>query len=410
MISPIFKPEWRTQNRLKRRIYTKYMTWLERGGYLAVVIIVGLFISSFVFRVDDLVTAQSVPITPATTKFSADDSTFVVRVIHADFAEVKKGDSLIEIVKGDDAIRKFQLWQALEAAKQAGDKSFAAIPNQKPQTKMIVATEDGTFRMDAKAGATLAKKDVIGRLVNYNDLEAIGSFKGDTVPAAKDGDVATISGISVDTGNDTILRATSPIGAMLSRSLAGDSIKTALDTSLKGAKIKLRDDIPLEIKNVSGVEVDAAVQGTPTDRASVTLDPPANMKLQGKVDHGDHMAEVQIADLPEEVRASADAALSKAVAGQDVSQPGGAAFAISGITDAKYVVKAKAKVADGSASSGISGSSLTRTFDATIRIDSPPPYLIAKVRLADKLGKTVTAKVEVKTGTRPIAFILLRRS
>lgn len=410
MISPIFKPEWRTQNRFKRRIYTKYMTWLERGGYLAVAIILALFVGSFVYRVDDYVTAQAVPITPNTTKFTADDSTLVVRIIPADFAEVKKGDPLIEIVKGDDAIRKFQLWQAVEAAKQSGDKSFAAIPSTKPQLTTIIATEDGTFRMDSKPGTTLAKKDLIGRLVHYDNLEAIGSFKGDTVPAAKDADVATISGISVDTGNDTILRATSPIGAMLSRSLAGDSVKSALGSSLTGTKVKLRDDVPLEIKSISGVEVDAVVQGKSAASSSLVLDPPANMKLQGTVIHGEHMAEVQFAELPKEVRAAADEALSKAVAGQNVAQPNGSSFDISSISDAKYVVKAKAKISDSQSKGGISASSLSRTFDATIKIDSPPPYLIAKVRLADKLGKAVTAKVEVKTGTRPIAFILLRRS
>ncbi len=410
MITPIFKPEWRTQNRLKRRIYTKYMTWLERGGYLAVAIIIGLFIGSFVYRVDDNITAQSVSITPATTKFVADDQTYVVRVIPADFAEVKKGEPLLEIVKGDEAIRHYRLWEAIQSAKAAGDQSVASINQTKPLTQLLTAAADGTFRTEAKAGSTLGAKDLLARLLDYNNLEAIGSFKGDTVPAAREGQVASISGISVDTGNDTIVRATSPLGAIVSRSIAGDEIKKTLESSLKGSAVRLRDDLPLEVKSVSSVEVDAVVNGQPASASELTLDPPPNMQLTGAVTHGEQMAEIQIAALPDDARKAADAALTHAVEGKNVAEPNGSALTISSIGDAKYVVKAKAKVSDTGASGKLTGSPLSRSFDATVKIDSPPSFLIEKVRAADRLGKFVTAKVSIKTGTRPIALILLRRS
>ena len=410
MITPIFKPQWRTQNRFKRRIYNKYMTWLERGGYLAVVVIFSLFVGSFVYKVDDYVTAQSVPITPAGTKFAADDNTLVIRVIPEDFAEVKKGQPLLEVTTGDDAIRQYQLWAAVETARAAGDKSVASVSLPKPRTTLITAPSDGTFRLEAKPGSTLSKKDLLARLVNYNDLEAIGSFKGATVSAAAIGQVASLSGISVDTGSDTIFRATSPLGPMVSRSITGEDVKGALESNLKGATIQVRDDMPLEVKSISGVEVDAVVQGQGSDGSSVMLDPPSDLKLRGRVSQGEHLAEVQIAVLPESARKAADARLTVLLAGKTVAKPDGAGLKISSVSDAKYVVKAKAKVAAKGSVRGLSGSPLSRSFDATVKLASPPAFLIEKVRLADRLGKSVTAKVEIKTGARPIAFILLRRS
>lgn len=410
MITPIFKPEWRTQSRLKRRIYTKYMTWLERGGYLAVAILVGLFVCTFIYRVDDFVTDEAVTITPAATKLAADDASLVVKVFPADFDEVKKGEPLMEVVKGDANIRQYRLWEAFEASKAAGDKSVVGLAVSRPAALTLVAPCDGTFRTEAAAGATLDKDGLLARVVDYRDLQASGSFKGDTVAGARVGQSAVITGISVDTGNDTIFRATSPIGSMISRSIAGDEVKTALQKSLQGTPIHVRDDLPLAIKDVTGVEVDAVVKGQRGGAAAVTLDPPTDLKLTGKVISGDQMAEVQIAELPAAALRAGAKALDDTLKGKTVGEPEGSALTISDVRDAKYIVKAKAVVASGRSGGGLSGSALSRSFDATIQIDSPPAFLIQKVRMAERLGKSVTAKVQIRTGSRPIAFILLRRS
>jgi len=386
------------------------MTWLEKGGYLLVLTLFGLFAGSFVYKVDDYISAEAVPVTAAATKIAAADRTLVVTAWPQDFAQVKQGDRLLEIVEGEPAIRQFLLWQAVQASQKAGDAAVKGLIISKPATKIVSAPSAGVFRLEVKPGDLADDKAELAKVVDYNHLQLEGTFKGETVGAAKAGEVARITNVTIPAEGDTIIHGNSPEGPMLSRSIATDKVRKALEDNLKGTSVRLRDDIPLQITAVSSVEVDASLSGAKSNATGQILDPPADMKFDGTVLKGDHKAEVQIAALPESARKAADAALSQILQGKIVNEPNGSPFQISGVGDPNYVVKAKATVGTGGAGQELKGSSLSRSFNATVEIGSPPPYLIDKVREADKAGKVVTAKVEIKTGSRPIAFTLLRRS
>ena len=72
-------------------------------------------------------------------------------------------------------------------------------------------------------------------------------------------------------------------------------------------------------------------------------------------------------------------------------------------------VKIKAQGLAGGAPA-LSATPLKTTFDADVVIDAPPPALVRALRDAARTGKPVTARVELTTGTRPLAFLLLKRS
>ena len=401
MTAPIFKPEWRTQNRFKRRIYAKYMTWLERSGYVLVVLLLSMFVGSFFYYVDDFVTAEATPITASSTSIAASEETLVVKLLHKDFDDVAKGAGLMEVVKGADAIKRYQAWAALAEAKAP------AVP-AKPATETVTSTGEGCVRLTVAEGDRIATGKELARVVNYDELEAKGTFKGETVGRAGKGQTARISGLAINMG-ETVFRGDSAEGILYSRSILGDSVQKALQTALAGKDVTVRDDAPLRVSEVTGVEIDASVEASATKDHVATLDPQAGTTLKGTVIDGVQKAEVQIANLPADVQSEAAKALSSAIVGRKLEEPEGGALEVKGLTNPRFVVKAKATISDAGVK-GISASPLSRSFAGTVRLENAPAYLREKVREADRLGKTVTAKVEIRTGDRPIAFILLRRS
>lgn len=411
----VFQPEWRTQNRLKRRFYSKYMGWIEKLGYLLVLCVLGAFVFAFNYKVDDVLKADAVKIEPAASSIEAKDQTLVARTLAADFDEVKKGQPLFEIVQGEENIRQYQRWSKLnELRKEVGASAdLANLEKQlvKPATEMVPAPGDGTFRLDAKDGV-VEKGVVLGRVVDYGDLRLAANLGGQTVADAKAGQSARITSLDMGSPNETIFRGSSPTGDTLSGKLIGAKVKDALQRELQGVAIQLRDDKPLAIQDIGELQVDARIRREPEQgkASAIPLDPPASYVLNATVIEGVPTATVQIADLPKDIRDHAISSVKQALEGQSIQDLDGSLSRLSQADDINLVAKLNAKGLATGATTKLNGTMTARTFDAKLKIDSPPPFLIQAVRDADRNGSAVTARVELVTGQRPIAFILLKKS
>jgi hypothetical protein len=409
----VFPPEWRTQNRRKRRFYAKYMRVIEVAGYVVVFCVFAAFIFAFNYPVDDLITADKVPIQPHSEALALETPTLIVRALAKDFDEVQKDQPLLEVVTGEAEIQKFLAWQSVTSmSRQIGlteEGSRLAWRYPRPALLVLKSPATGTFRFDE---ATLSKsheaKAELAKVVAYNDLRLTASLGGQTVSKAKVGQMARVTSIAIDPESGALFRGTD----FVSSKLLGESVKYVLQESLVGSGVRLRDDIPLQVSEVSEVQVDAAVKTTPGGDASgsVPLDPPGKLTVEAQVVEGTPMASVQVADLPAAVAEKARKAVNEAVAGKSVRRLDGTVAKLDQPGDVHMVVKLKATRADGSPQTVLNGTMLSRTFDAQLRIPSPPRFLIDAVRSADKAGKPVTARVELRTGTRAIALLLLRKS
>jgi len=412
-VKQVFPPEWRTQNRRKRRFYAKYMRGLERAGYVLVCCVFGAFIFAFNYKVDDLVTAEKVAIQPFSSPLKLDDSVRVVRVLVADFDDVQAGQPVLQVVVGPDAIKRYEAWQAVQdlSAKVGNTAEVSRLTSLYPcpPVQVLKAPAAGTVRIDlANLGKTLDPLAEIAKVVDYKDLRLSASLSGQTVPQAQVGQMARVSSIVIEPESGTLFRGTDAISGRL----LGDGVKKILQQGLAGAEVKLRDDIPLKVSDVSEIQVDATAkpeQGGDADGA-IPLDPPSDYSVEAQVVEGSPAASVQIADLPPALAAKANEAVAQAVNGRAIRRLDGSVARLAKPGDVHLVVKLKATKADGTATTVLNGTSLTRTFDAQLRIASPPSFLIDAVRAADRAGKPVTARVELRTGRRPIAFLLLKKS
>lgn len=410
----VFQPEWRTQNKLKRRFYSKYMGWIEKLGYLLVLCVLGAFVFAFNYKVDDVLKADGVKIEPFATSMDAQEPTLIARTLAADFDEVKAGQPLFEIVTGEDNIQRYLRWSKLNDLQQAvgGQADLSGLQKQftKPPTTAVAAPATGTFRLDAKEGV-LEKGATLGRVVNYNDLRLAASLGGQTVANAQPGQTARITTLNMGSADNTIFRGSSSTGDALSGKLVGAKVKEVLQKELQGAAIQLRDDVPLAIQDVGELQVDAHIRREPgSGGTAIPLDPPANYVLKATVIEGVPMATVQIADLPKEIRDRAIAAVKEALLDKSIQDPNGSQSRLTQADDINLVAKLNAKGLAKDATTKLNGTMTSRTFDAKLKIDSPPAFLIQAVRDADRAGNAITARVELVTGMRPIAFILLKKS
>lgn len=410
----VFPSEWRTQSRRKRRFYARYLRWLERAGYVLVAGVLGAFILAFRYPVDDNVTADKVAITPFATPLEiASDPIWVVRWLADDFAEVRKGQPVVEFVIDGDH-EAYLRWQAVDALRQkVGDtpeiRSLLA-QNPAPRIRTWTAPADGTLRQNSSPTGFFDADAPAAQVVDYDDLRMEASLAGDTVPKATVGQMARVSGITVDSGTGTILRANVGGVPTVSGQILGDSVKAALNERLLGNAVRIRDDVPLRVSEVSDVQVDANVAGgTSLGGPGVSLDPASDLTVEAQVTEGQSVATVQASELPPDVAHAAQEAVRKALQGQSVRRADGSTVALGDVSDARFIVKMKAEAGEGSRTP-IDVAKLSRAFDAKLRLLSPPASLIQAVKDADRAGKQVTAHVDLRTGTRPIAFILLKKS
>jgi hypothetical protein len=412
-VKQVFPPEWRTQNRHKRRFYAKYMRTLERAGYVLVFGVFGAFIMAFNYKVDDLVTADKVAIQPFAQPLKLDRPTRIVRTLVADFDEVQQGQPLVEVVVGPEDIERYEAWRAVQdlAAKvgKTAEVNRLSALYPRPDFQTLTAPAAGTVRIDPSvADKTIESEAVIAKVVDYRDLRLTASLGGQTVPQAKIGQMARVSAISIEPEAGTLFRGTNAISGRL----LGDGVKKVLQDGLAGSQVRLRDDIPLKVSEVSEVQVDARAKPIAggSGENPVPLDPPSDYSVEAQVIEGSPAASVQVADLPADLAAKAKEAVAQTVDGRTIRHLDGSVAKLAKPEDVHLVVKLKAVQADGTATTVLNGTSLSRTFEAQLKIASPPQFLINAVRAADLAGKPVTSRVELRTGRRPIAFLLLRKS
>lgn len=409
-----YPAEWRPKSKWKRRLYSKYMTWLERAGYIVVILVIGAFIYAFNFKVDDLITADKVKIEPAASVLSATEVSKVVEVLVKDHQEVTNGDVLLRYVKGESAIRQYNAWEAAQVLrKQTTDPTQVQSLTRyiKPSVTDLVATDDGTVRVsETLAGMQVEADGEFARILDFSDLRMSPSLAGQTVAAATTESPVQITALTVEPKDGIIFRGSGTM-PVISGQLIGAEFKDVLKKELRGKSIKARDDRPLEIVDVNDVQIDASVSLTPATKAvrSQFLDPPTTTLLKGKVLSGTHGGILQLASLPPDVQQALYAEVRQEIEGAVVTSPTNTSYSVSEAVIKNMVLKVKA-AGEGRSDSPIPASSINRTFDAQVQIDNPPPHLVRAVRLADQQGKAVTAKVELKTGNRPIAFILLKKS
>lgn len=411
----IFQPEWRTQNRIKRRIYTKYMGWLEKFGYLVVLCVLGAFVFAFNYRVDDVVKADGVKLEPAATLIEAKEPTLIAQALAEDFAEVRVGQPLLEVVRGEDAIQRYRRWSKLDELRrevgQTAEIERMGAQYAKPATQIVVSPVAGTFRF-SNSGEVAQPGTTLARVVDYNNLEIAASLEGQTVANASVGQTARVTAINLGSADKTLFRGSSPTGATLSGKIIGPETKGILEAGLKGAAIQLRDDSPLEISGVGEVQVDAHIDRSPAsaETNAISLDPPANYIVRAKVVEGSPSAVAQIADLPPELQEKAKASIREAIQNRVIQDLDGSLAKLVDAKDVRLVVKLNAKGTAKDSAVKLPGTMISRKFDARLRVESPPPFLVQAVKEADRNGAAVTARVELVTGHRPIAFILLKKS
>lgn len=385
MSRSIFQPEWRTQSRRKRRFYARYMGWLEKTGFVVVGLLVAGFAFSFFYEVEEWVSAEDVAIEAETVAVTAPFGGRVIPHGVADGDVVEKGQPIFLVSESEES---------------------------SPMGNTVLSPAAGVLDLDESLVSTAVETGAqVAVIRNYDALLVRPKLAGKSIANAAVGQPAELSNIRIQSEGDTLLRAHlegAAEGQEVSRQLAGDAVKKALEASLVGKSVRAREDKPLKIVGIGDVEVEAEVITKADGDGAVKFDPAASYKLRGTVSEGKPVISAQLGDLPPDVRASAVQALKAQLVGKSV-MAGGKPVQIEDILDPRFVVRLSAEGL-GEGGNAISAASVKRTFDATIRLQNVPADLVERIRQAHLAGKAVTAKVQVRTGSRPIAYFLLRRS
>ncbi len=404
----VFPPEWRAQSRWQRRFYSRYMRTLERAGYVLVAGVFAAFIFAFNYSVEDLVTADKVQIVPFSVPLNAAEPTRVTEYLAEDNAMVAKGQAVMRIVQGR-AVERYAAWEQVDALRRlvgnTAEVRELASAFPKPTTTLVVAPAAGVFR---KVAETAGADEPLARIVDYSNLRLAASLAGQTVSQAAVGQPTRITSISIEPDAGVLFRGTDSI----SGSILGKELKDAISKDLVGRGVRVRDDIPLAVTEVTEVQVDATTRfdsATPSGE-SVALDPVGSLVLDAEVISGTPAATIQVADLPPNVYESARKLAQDGTLNRAVKKIDGSTAQIAGVENLRFLVKLKAGPAGEGMASELAGAMVSRSFEAGVRLKQPPEFLIEAVRRADVAGRKVTARVEMVTGKRPIALRLLKKS
>lgn len=379
----VFPPEWRTQNKAKRRFYAKYMGWLEKGGFLVVTAVFVGFIYAFNYPVEDTIKADGVQLKAASIRVKSDASYKVVSRSVADYEEVKSGQEIGKVVA-------------------VGAKAGAA-------EKTLYAPADGVVKGLA-VGDEIEAGETIMEVLDYTKLEAEASLEGQTVAKAAAGQKARFTSLNIPSSSMTLFRGSADGEAIISGQLIDDEVRSLIQESLKGQKLGARDEIVMEAGEIKQIQIDAKLSWNDGGTASgVTLDPSSRTQFPAEVIEGTHEVNVQIAQLPPDLRKKVEELIRSKLTGKTVTLPSGGTKTLGEISSLGIIVQMSASQAQ-STTSAMPAAVLGHKFSAKVSLPNAPAYLSEAVRRADKEGKAVTARVEVVTGTRPIALLLLRRS
>ncbi len=375
------RPEWRTQSRTKRKFYAKYLRWVEQLGYLIVTAVFAAFIYAFNTKADDVIKAEGVRIEAASTPITASEESIIVRRLVPNFSKVSKGTLVLEI------------------------HSVASSDKVQPSVR-ITAPADGVFVI-TESEKPYAKGDTIAKILNYSKLIAQAELEGATVGKAREGQPVRLSAITYsDTG--IVFRGSSQHGGVVSGQFFNQATKDQVEALLRGQKVKARDDIALTIEGVKSIQVDSAIDlNWGVESADpILLDPPPSYVVSGVVVSGSHVGTLQTASLPAKVKDAIRAEAERRA--QEVALSTKETSTIKGFRDFNTVVQVTVK---GQAPEGGAwpATIINRQFVAQVSIPNPPPGLVKAVMKADRNGTSVTARVEVVTGSRPLALTLLKK-
>ncbi|MBA4293586.1 hypothetical protein C0431_11530 [bacterium] len=382
------------------------MKWLERLGYTVVTLVLGAFVFAFNYRVDDVISADKVAIKAASTVMTLEEPVLVVRSMVRSFDEVTVGEPVLEIIRGAEAIDRYVAGQALG---RLGAKTEFAMP--KPE--IITAGSAGVFVIDESfIGQVVDQGETICEIRNYDELELTAALAGQGVAAAKAGGVAKLKNPAVSSPNSILVRGKTAGGALVSGRLFSPEQAELIGSSVKGMALGVRDDLPLEVESLVQLQIDADLSlGSGGGENSIQADPPASSQFQADVVVGKHLAVIQFARLSQAKQEEVNRAIQSALNQRSVVDWSGSAQKVDSLSGLNTVFQVNAVPSKGSSGSEkVEGTAISRTFEAKLKIKSPSEALKRVVRDADVLGQTVTVRVELKTGDRPIAMLLLKRS
>ena len=412
-MSVVLRDEGRSPSLRKRRFYARYMRWLEWGGYGVVTVVIGAFVYAFTARVDDVIAADGVELAPASTPILASGSLSVVRRLVSEGAEVRRGEAVLEIVEGTESAVAYRRWAA---AREIGDPALL-VRFPAPATRRLLAPRAGTFRSELPkgnwdgGGVSFGTGDPIGRIVDYGEVTAQASLAGDTASRARAGGEARLTNLEFPNPDGATLRAVGPAGRgnLAGRSVLDPGLRNDLQKGLVGKGIRLKSET-LTVAKVTDVEVQATFQAEASAiRGGMPLDLAKGSVLRARVLSGTPVASAQLVNLPPELAGRVRRAVA-ALAGREVVSPDGDPLRIIAAERTGVLVKVKAEGLAPAYAPALPATPLKLTFDADLRIVSPPPALVRALREADRDGKPITCRVELVTGTRPLAFLLLKRS
>lgn len=387
MIKSPMEPGWRPRSRWKRKFYASYMKWLERIGYGIALLVVAGFIFAFVYQVDESIRADAVALRPLQTEIGSPVEAAALRQLREDFSEVEKGAIIGELVGSDGKVTE------------------------------LVAPARGTLHWLEISSGNVGADAVVAKIFDYSTIELEANLKGESAIRAAIGQAAKISGLVFpDPDSSVVVRAQEPGGqGNVSRTLRAKEIKAALQKSLEGASLKTRQESGLRITEVRDVQIDFDAKSDPTTGpATGDLDPPPTYSLVGEVISGSHELTAQLSDLPLNAVESATQELTNALKEGRFAFPETTKLVrLSPVSIPKFIVtvKASAPLGEKIAERNIfEATQVERSVRARIRLASPPASLIKRLKEADRNGATITATVEVVTGTKPIALVLIRKS
>ncbi len=250
-----------------------------------------------------------------------------------------------------------------------------------------------------------------------DELRFVATFRGETIERAQVGSKVIISGIVPDNPSNTLLRADLRQGGQVQRVTARrllDSVTTdALRKSLIGQAVKpdVKSDETFAITEVEDLEVSAQLAVKPTSLDGSLADFPDSLRLRGDVISGDHQISLQVAELLKPLRERVAATLiGKTILPSDSAGMAAGPLTISSAENIRLLAKVRGTLTPNlSASGALLGVGAERRFEATVRLHKPTAFLKEQVKRLAAEGRSLKVNAIIQTGTRPLAWRLLKK-
>jgi hypothetical protein len=382
------------------------MRWLERTGYVLAIGLLGLFAYSFYWPTDDWITAEEATLEAAPVKGAtlvAEDELLIEARLVENGQEVLAGQPLIRYHEGEAARRYRAMAQvretfsaASEVDKQAALNTLQVLLGRQTAPKVYAAKAAGVVRFASADRSWIEPNEKVLDVLDYTHLVLTGTLSGKSISRAKVGQEAEISNIKIGSSDDPTVLGEAGSETFISRNLLSPDFVKSIQTLLQGKIVRARDDVPLVVEEVEAIEVETRFEANAPIPPG---DPLPGFTLKGQVLGGQHTLIGQLAMLPEALRKQVETEFASELKRNGMQAVGSPHLLF------------KLKAGDGEvAGVPLDVASLKRTYDATISIVDAPADLVNRLKQMNRLGKQASARVRVRTGTRSLASMLLRRS